>query len=747
MREFTIVKHSRARLESAKKVSGEAVYTDDMTLQGMVFASVVRSPYAWAQVTGIDLSAAQKVPGYVGSLLPSEVPDKLYNCSGNPPSALLMRDERILTLEPKCAGDRILCVAAETKRACLEAAAAVAVKYEVKKPFFSIRQAVDGGEEPLQPHLSDSNILWTRQVKEGDAEEGFRESDFVLEDSFHVPPMQHTALEPTVCICDYKDGFMTIWSNSQTVFQERRILSELTGLPETHIRIIKPTVGGGFGARQQLHSQPVAALLSMKLKRPVKIVNTREEELYASVVRHEGEANIKIGARKDGRIVSFYAKYFLNTGPYTTHGPTVLAAGARKFQYSIPNYFFDGYCVLSNTATAGAFRGYGNTQLAFAREVMIDRVAQKTGLDPFELRLMNHVRVGGHFPGAESSVTSCQIEQCAEICRREAARIDDEEGCAENDDIRQAWGVAFGCHGSGPSSKEGLSSAVIMANDDGSVQLLVGSADIGQGSETMLCQIAAEQLRIPLESIRITAADTAITPYDMGTFGSSQTYVCGNAVSKACQALVENLRAALGSVCKAEAAYDGTLFHAGGQTFSFGEAVRKVMFSPNGAVVIGSASYKAQDSPNPFIICMAKAEYHRKLNAVRLLHIIECVDIGTPINPLTVKGQMEGGIAQGVGYTMTEQIEINYTAQKPGSSDLLHYKVPLMADLPRLHVFIAESYEPSGPCGAKSVGELTTVPVSPAIVNAVRRASGQEITKLPLCGQFLVLPNEEQEGM
>ena len=741
-RSFSVVKHPVVRLEAREKLTGESVYTDDMTVPGMVYAAVVRSPYAYAKVKKINMTEAEKVPGYIGVLLPEDMPDMLYNCSGNPPSKLLMRDEKILTTEPKCAGDRILCVAADSAEACRKVCEKVVVEYEPLKPFFTIADALKRSGDPLQPHLADDNILFTREVKEGNTEEGFKDADIVLEGSFRIPPMQHTAIEPTACICDFSDGrSLTIWSNSQTLFQERRIISELVGIPENRVRIIKPTVGGGFGARQQLHSQPVGALLSKKLKRPVKIINTREEELTASVVRHGATADVRLGASNDGRMLAFYADYKLNTGPYTTHGPTVLCAGARKFQYAVPHYYFDGKCVLTNHATAGAFRGYGNMQLAFAREVMIDRLARKLNVDPVELRLKNHVKVGGHFPGADLPVTSCEIEKCVRLCLDKRREIDETEGVVVNDDITQAWGVSFACHGSGPSSKEGLSSAIVNVNSDGSAELLVGSADIGQGSETMLSQIAAETLGIPLSEVSITAADTKITPYDTGTFGSSQTFICGSAVRRACLDVFESIKKLLGKIYNETVEYEDGFFTVKGEKLDFRSAVKLALFHQLGGVIVGRGVYKAEACPNPFSVCMVKAEYHKKLNAIRLLHVIEAVDVGTPINPLTVEGQVEGGVAQGVGYTLTEQIEINNIAQKPVSSDLLHYKIPLASDLPRIHALIAEGYEPTGPCGAKSVGELSTVPVAPAIVNAVARASGREISRLPLCEEFLVLPN------
>lgn len=739
---FSVVRQPVVRLEAKSKITGSSIYTDDMNLPKIAYAVVIRSPYAHALVKNIDISEAESMPGYVGVLLPDEVPDMMYNCSGNPPSTLLLKDEKILTKEPKYAGDRVMCVAAETQEACREICGKIIIEYEEMTPFFTINEAMRKSSRPLQPHLSDSNVIWNREVKEGNTDEGFIESDIVIDGSFYVPPMQHTAIEPTACICDFSDGCeLTVWSNSQTVFQERRILSELVGISENKIRIIKPTVGGGFGARQQLHSQPAAALLSKKIKRPVKIVNSREEELTASVVRHGASADVRLGASSDGSIKAFYADYKLNTGPYTTHGPTVLCAGARKFQYAIPHYFFDGKCLLTNNVTAGAFRGYGNMQLAFAREVMVDRLALRLGLDPIALRLKNHVKAGGHFPGSDQNVTSCAIDECVNLCLAKQREIDELEGTIDNERIKQAWGVAFACHGSGPSSKEGLSSAIVNINSDGSAELLVGSADIGQGSETMLSQIAAETLNIPLADISITAADTKFTPYDTGTFGSSQTFICGTAVRRACLNVYESLKNMLSEIYREEPILKDNIFYINNESFDFKSAVKKVLFNQHGGVIIGSGFYKADACPNPFSVCMVKAEYHKDINAVRLLHLIEAVDVGTPINPLTVEGQIEGGAAQGVGYTLTEQIEISNIAKKPLSGDLLHYKIPLSSDLPKIHALIADSYEPSGPCGAKSVGELSTVPIAPAIVNAVSRASGREISRIPLCEEFLVLPN------
>lgn len=749
-RSFQSVNIETPRLESFQKVTGQAKYTDDLRLPGMVYAALVRSPHSRARVLRIDTSAAQRVPGYLGCLLPEKVPQEYFNCSGNPPSPLLIKDEQVLTLEPRTLGDRIACVAAETEEAARAAADAVQVEYEVLPPCLDIRGALDGRTPPIHPHVSEDNIIHCRQVSQGDRTEGEAASDVILEDHFTTPPMQHVTIERTSCLCDFSDGeHLTVYSTSQTVFQERRLLAEILGLKETNVRFCKPIVGGGFGARQQLHAQHAAALMSKKLRRPVNLSYTREEDLY-SVVRHASDVELRIGASRDGKIKLFDTKYSLNAGPYTTHTPTVVAAAARKLQYNVPNYFFEGNSVYTNHIIGGAFRGYGNTQLTFGREILLDRLAEQLGMDPVEFRLANHVQVGECFPCASIPVSSSGIEACARRCQELQVEIDRQEPLVDDEEKKQAWGIAFSCHGSGPSSKEGLSSAVVMLNDDATVNLLVGSSDIGQGSETMESQIAAESLGIPLSSVRITAADTLLTPYDTGTFGSSQTFICGNAVRNACEDLKRKLLEQLNIIYpSAQVEEADHVYHirTEGETVSltFPETVRKVMFDVKGGVMIGSGTYKAAACPNPFAVCFVKAEYYKKLNAVRLLDIIEIVDVGTPINRMTVAGQLEGGIAQGVGYALYERMEINPRSRRTLSSDLLHYRIPQMADMPRTHVGMVDSYDPYGPLGAKSVGELATVPVAPAIVNAVRHASGQELNSLPLCDKFVLLPSRREE--
>lgn len=748
-RNFVSINKEVPRLESWKKASGQAVYTDDIRLPNMAYAALVRSPYSRAKVLSIDVSEAEKVPGYLGCLLPEEVPQEYFNCSGNPPSPLLMKDETVLTMEPKVLGDRIACVAATTEEAAREAADRVRVEYEELSPYLEIKQALGEKADALQPHISSNNIIQKREVSQGDRSVGEAESDIILEEHFVTPPMQHVTIELTSCVCDFSDGkHLTVYSTSQTVFQERRIMAEILGLKETDVRFSKPMVGGGFGGRQQIHAQHVAALISRKIGRPVNLSYTREEDLY-SVVRHGSDVDLRIGASKDGKLKLFDTTFRLNAGPFTTHTPTVVAAAARKLQYNVPNYFFEGQSVYTNHIIGGAFRGYGNSQLTFGREILMDRLARKLDMDPVEFRLLNHVQVGECFPCASIPVSSNGIEACARRCQAIQAEIDAKEPLVDNDEIRQAWGISFSCHGSGPSSKEGLSGAIVMLNDDATVHLLVGSADIGQGSETMESQLVAECLGIPLSSVQITAADTMTTPYNTGTFGSSQTFICGNSVVMACDDLKRKVFDQLkliypdSEIVEKDHVYQ--IHGAEELELTFTEAAKKILFDTKGGVMIGSGTYKAAACPNPFSVCFVKAEYHKKKNAIRLLDIIEVVDVGTPINRMTVAGQLEGGIAQGVGYALYERMELNPRSKRTLSSDLLHYRIPQMDDMPQTYVDMVDSYDPYGPHGAKSVGELATVPVAPAIVNAVSHASGQELNSLPLCDKFVILPSRRKE--
>jgi CO/xanthine dehydrogenase Mo-binding subunit len=741
------IRKSVPRHESAAKVTGQATYTDDLVIPGMVYGRVLRSPYAHARVLRIDKTKAERTPGVLAILLPQDAPPKKFNSAGNPPSALLVADEMILTDHPLYTGDRIAAVAGVTPEACDEAIRQMEVAYEPLPAVFDVREALIEKAPVLHPDLFPGNAFKVIERAEGDVEKGLAESDLVFEREYFTPFVQHVPMETATCLCHYtRDGYLSVWATTQTPFQDRRILSELLDLPESRIHIIKPTMGGGFGSRQQVNNQHVCALLSKMTGRPVKIVNSREEELLATAVRHGTVCRIRCGVMKDGRLNAFDAEVLLNSGAYCTHGPIISAAQSRKFQYRVPHYRYRGTCVYTNGPVAGAMRGYGNPQLTFARERILDEIAATLEMDPVAFRLQNHLKIGEYIPTFPFPLQSCAAPELVEGGEKIRRAIEEKESGRElPPGVVEAWGVAFSCHTSGPSNAEGLSSCVVLLNDDGSVNLMTGSADIGQGSETTLSQIVAEELGIDFEKVRVTAADTRFTPYDSGTYASSQIFVAGNATLRAARNLKENFQKALARHYPAPPEKirfaGGRVFIAGekGETeLSFPEAAAKVTFGGKGTIIMGQASYKAEDSPLPFAVCWAKVAVDTATRTVRVRHVIQAVDVGTPINPEVVRGQVEGGISMGVGYALTEQIEFDPRAKKPSSADLLHYKIPTALDMPELHVYIAEnSYEPTGPFGAKSVGELPVVAVAPAIANAVAKATGENITTLPLSKSFV----------
>jgi CO/xanthine dehydrogenase Mo-binding subunit len=744
---FRVVGKGHPRLETRDKVRGKAVYTDDLEFPNLAYGAILRSPYPRARVLEIDDSRAKALPGVLGVLLPGDVPQKRYNCSGNPPSPLAKQDERILTDFPLHVGDRIAAVAATSYELCQKALSLISVRYEPLPPILDLKEALSEDSPPLHPEISSDNILTKIEAELGDVEKGFADSDLVLEDVFETPGIFHACMETVSCICDFTRGEgLVVWSNSQTPFQERRILSKILGLPESRVRIIKPMMGGGFGSRQQLHNQIVGALLSGLVKRPVKIVNSREEEMVGTCVRHASKCRVKLGVSKDGRIQAIQAEVHHNCGAYATHSPIVLAAQSRKVPYRVPHYRYDGYCVYTNHPVAGAMRGYGNPQLSFAREVLLDRAARKLNMDPVVFRMKNRIFPGDTVPGSPLVLESCAIKECIEAGEDIRKRIDREEGAdpeSRRKDIVERWGMALAMHTSGASNNTGMSSAVIMVHYDGSATLLTGSADMGQGSETALSQIVAEVLGIALADVSVTAADTMHTPYETGSFASSQAYVAGHAVHAAALEVIEQTRASLAARYGVEVThitYENHQFRFVKEgkpvSLSFKGAISETHFGETGTVVIGRSSFKASHSAPPFAACWAKVAFDQLTNRIEVRHVIEVADVGTPINPDIVTGQIEGGIAMGLGYALMEDLEMDQRLSKPLTNDLLACKIPTTMDMPEIHTRIVTSFEPSGPLGAKSVGEMTVIPVAPAIVNAVVAATGEDISSLPLSKYF-----------
>jgi len=751
-KKYRIIGASEPRMESIAKVTGMAKYTTDIFMSGMVYGKILRSPYAHARVTGIDVSEAKKVPGVLGILTFKDIPNVLYNCSGTPPSGLVIKDEKILTNESKYVGDKVAAVVAQSEKTCDEALKKIKVDYELLPAIFKIKEALAKGAPLVHSSLFKSNICKTIRAEEGNVEQGLKEADYIFEETYRTQAVQHVSMEPTGCVCHYTlDNRIVVWGTTQTPHHDRRILADLTGLLENRIRVIKPVMGGGFGSRQQLHHQPIGVFLSKLVRRPVKMIYDREEEMYASAIRHPSLIKVRAGVNREGRILAFHLQVYLNTGGYATQGPIVLAAMSRKMQYKVPHYLFEGFCVYTNAPVAGAMRGYGNPQINFARETILNEICEKKGWDPIDFRLKNHLQVGDRIPSLDYTVQSCKIEECAQKANN-IMNILEKEYCSKdtkifnNTAIKRAWGISFGSHSSGISGRD-QAAAVVLVNDDGTVKLLVGSPDIGQGSDTILAQIVAEELGLKTtQMVTTVSADTEYVPYDTGTFSSRQAYVGGNAVLKAAQdcknTIMEQLSLLYGVEAKKVYFVDGKYVvntPRGEECLDFAEVIRKASFGIGGRVFIGRADYKPSTSPPPFAVCIAEVEVNLDSGEIKVPNVIMAVDSGTILNPGIVEGQVQGGVSMGVGYALYESMRIDHKFKRPLESDLLFYKVQFAVDSPHIHVCLVDSYEPTGPYGAKSVGELPTVPVAAAIVHGVYKATGYWVRELPVIRNLKII--------
>lgn len=740
-------KNAIRRLESVSKATGSAQYLDDLEMQGMAYGGIIRSPYAHAKVISIDTNAARKIPGVLRILCPQDVPQVKFSCTGFLPSDALIKDEEILTLHPRHEGDRIVAVVAESYEICKKAMEAVKIVYEALPAIMTIEEAMKDDAPLINPEIYDTNCFYHKIGERGNVEEGFAQSDHIFEGTYYTPIVHPIPMEPISCIAHWtREEKLIIWANSQTPYQDRRILAEQFGLQECDISIRRATIGGAFGQREELHNQDVATALSRVIYRPVKIVNERSDEMISTATRHASFSKVKMGVSKDGRLIAYHHTMYTNAGAYCTHTPLVTGAPDRKCPYHMPYFRYDGIGVLTNGPVAGAFRGYGNPQVSFARESLINDLCRKMGWDSVKFRFDNVCKPGEKVHANVTPLSTFPADQCFENGLRICKEIDEKEGLRDDEDVKEAWGIALIMHTSAVSSLESVCTSCIICNPDGTVNLMTGTVDIGQGVETALVQIAAEKLGIDVKDVTHADLDTTSSPYNYGSFSSGQAFLTGNAVGFACEEVIKKIRVQLAKIY--HISEDGVQYRdkkfqivQRGSFLDFKEAIRVISNRHRGTFIMGSAVANMVDAPEPFCLCWAKVAFYKKESALKVTHVIESVDIGRVINPLIVKGQLEGSIQMGVGYALIEDLEVDRITKKVVSADLLNYRNPLILDMPQVHLFVADTYEPFSVTGAKSVGELGVIPVAAAICDALSKASGKEITEIPLSRQFFIKNN------
>ena len=758
--QLTVVGTRVTRVDAEEKATGLGLYAPDLEIQGMVYGLTLRSPHPHARVVRVDSSRAEALPGFRGLVKASEVPrvcGTWFNLrSRKELGKLLQQDDKVRFI-----GDPVLVVAADDEDTAREAISLIDVEYEVLPAVFDPFEAM--ASEHVKIH--DRGNVGFHIVKEyGDSEAGFAEAEVILEHRYVTSKQKHASLEPCgTCIAEWgRGGSLTLWSTTQVPHWTQMYLSLAMGIPIAKVRVIRPHVGGSFGARAGViwGLELMCSALAREVGRPVKMEFTREEDFSATESRHPFTVDYRVGAKRDGTLVAADARIVMDVGGYGTHYVSVLAdaLGTGVGIYRIPNYRFEGTCVYTNKSLGGAFRGYGNPQMNFAQESALDELAAQLGIDPVEMRLKNYRGAGEMDPVFEVPVKSDGMKGCLEEgasamdwqVRRAASR----EQKAEST-LRRGVGMAAHQHGTG--ARFGLpdpSSAVIRINADASVDLLTACADDGQGNRTVLAQIAAEVLGVPFEWVAVSATDTAIAPLDGGTHGSRQTYCGGTAVLKAATEARE-------SVMKLAAEYlersPDSLTVAGGNIVDatsaeplvgLGDLMRHYQVGDFSRCheVIAHASGVTEDQPPVFGATFAEVEVDVETGQVRVIKMVGAFDVGKAINPAQCEGQIAGGLTMGVGYALTEGLIIeDGRVLNPGYRD---YKIPRAVDAPEVVPVLVESIEPTGPFGAKGLGEATMISSAAAIANAVYNAVGARIRELTITPEKVLaaLREASQQG-
>ena len=743
-------------------VTGKAVYMDDVAPDNCLIVKVLRSPHANAMVEEVNKKAASMVPGVVGIYTWEDVPNNRFTMAGQTYPEPSPYDRLILDKHVRYVGDPVAIVAGENEKAVDKALKLLKVKYEVLEPLLDFRKAKDNeilvhpedNWKSLCPVGADNkrNLCASEKTSHGDVEKVLSECDVVLERTYHTKANQQAMMETFRTYC-YMDAYgrLNILSSTQIVFHVRRIVSNALGIPKSKIRVSKPRIGGGFGAKQTVVAEIFPAFVTWITGRPSKMIFTREESQIASTPRHEMEMTVRIGANKDGKIRAIDLYTLSNTGAYGEHGPTTVGLSGHKSipLYNVEAFRFDYDVVYTNVMSAGAYRGYGATQGIFALETAVNELAAKLNIDPMKIREMNMVHEGDimyAYYGEKSN--SCALDRC--LARvKEMIDWDNKYPCRDmgNGKVRSV-GVAMAMQGSSISNLD-VGSATLKVNDDGFYTLMIGAADMGTGCDTVLAQIAAEVLECDVDNIAVLGADTDASPYDSGSYASSTTYLTGKATYEAAMKLREKiieLGAEMMGEDKEKCEFDGSKVFCpeSGKNVSMVDIGTKSMLNNNITMEV-TESCSSPVSPPPFMAAAVEVEVDKETGTVDVLDYAAVVDCGTPINVNLARVQTEGGIGQGIGMALFE--EVQYTEEgRMMNNSFMQYKLPARVDYNKIRVEFESSYEPTGPYGAKSIGEIVIDTPCPAITDAVYNATGLFIREMPITPEKIVMGLIENEN-
>lgn len=747
--------------DAMQLVTGQPVYMDDVIPQDCLIVKLLRSPHANAIVQEINTSRALLVPGIEAIYTWKDVDQqgRRYTQAGQTYPEPSPYDRLVIDRHVRFAGDVVAILAGKDEKCVDKAMKLIKVRYEVLPAVLDYHTALDNpvlvhpeeNWESLAPVGADNkrNLCAHDESGAGDIEAVLAGCDVVIDHTYHTRACQQAMMETfrTYCSIDAY-GRLNVLSSTQIVFHCRRILANALHIPKSMIRVAKPRIGGGFGAKQTSVCEVYPAFVTWKTKKPSKIIFSRYESQIASTPRHEMELHVRLGATKDGIVRGIDLYTLSNTGAYGEHGPTTVGLSGHK---SIPLYGkaeafrFVSDVVYTNHMSSGAYRGYGATQGLFAVESAVNELADKLGIDPFVIRQRNIVHEGDVMPAYYGQVnTSCALDRCLQA-------VHDNIGWDEKYPVRdmgngkvRAVGMGMAMQGSGITSVD-VGSASLKINDDGFYTLSIGAADMGTGCDTILAQIAAEVLECPLDNVTVLGADTDSSPYDSGSYASSTTYVTGKAVEQCAEQLKQK-------ICQVGAGLLGlderAVVFAGDAVMSEDGTQRATLAQIAAASQCGSntaleavVTHSSEISPPPFMVGAAEVEVDLETGEAQVIRYEAAVDCGTPVNPNLARVQAEGGILQGIGMALTENVTYDDRGM-PQENSLMQYKIPARNDIGHIHVVFESSYEGTGPFGAKSIGEVVINTPLPAVADAIYHATHKRFYELPITREQIALAGQ-----
>ncbi len=718
------------------KVTGQLKYVGDMKLPNMLYGKMLLSPVAHANIKSIDISEALKVPGVRAIATCFNTPQTKYNSALRFYEHDIPNTEVVFPQTVRFVGDRVAAVAAETEKAAKEAIKLIKVEYEELPVILDVEEAIK--EEAIHIHSGGNKVIEMR-ADAGDVDKAFKECDRIFEDRYEVPPIHHGAIETHVAIAqyDYTDK-LTLWAPTQNTFAFRILLSQIMNIPLHKVRVIRPTIGGAFGGKLEMTIEPVAAILSKMTRRPVKLVLDRTETIISTRARHSAVVYIKTGVEEDGTILAQDIKMYTNTGAYASSALNVMGALSHKIYkvYKIPNMRFRGIPVYTNTITAGAMRGYGSPQVFMAQQTQLGKISRELNIDLVELQKRNAVEPSGVDQRFNSPLGNPRVLDCIEKGRELFKWDEKKKAIGAEDNWVKGIGMAIGAHGNGVfGAHRDVITLILKLNEDGTLTLITGTHDMGNGTVTMQTQMIAEVLGITPDKVETFETDTDACAWNLGDYASRGVFVEGAAAKKTAEKLKQLIISDAMELLEVEE----ELELIDGFVVSKSNPEKKVSLSD---IAVNSQRVKnkeltvIEDYASPAGLTSYGAHFaevlvNKETREIKVIDFVAVHDVGRVINPMSLEGQLEGGIQMGLGYALSEGYVFDEKG-KPLNNNFFTYKMFRATDMPKITTFFIEELEEKGPYGAKSIGECAVVPVAPAICNAVADALNIDINQLPI---------------